>query len=187
MNKFIPLGFFVILAGFLYLGLDLDPKKLPSPLIGKQFPVIEVEDFHTQQKFVTKDRLNTGYSLVNVWASWCATCHVEHKMLMNIAKTGIVQMVGVNYKDNKKQSNCVEADRDHTNYGDCFLKLGGNPFDYVIYDKSGMLGLELGVYRVPETFLVDDKGVIIYKYLGEITPTIWENEIRPLIKNTNSV
>ena len=154
MGKFLPLALFVVLAYFLLDGLGRDTKKLPSPLIGKNFPNIEVVDFHTGEKFFTQDRLKDKFSLVNVWASWCATCHVEHQMLINIAKSNSVQMMGINYKDKKKSSTCVEA---------------------------GKLGLELGVYRVPETFLVNDKGVIIFKHLGEVTPSIWKNDILPLI------
>ncbi len=180
-KKFLPLILFVVLAWFLLEGLGKDPKKLPSPLIGKSFPNLEVEDFHSGEKYFTQNKLNNKISLVNVWASWCLTCHAEHKMLIKIAKTNTVQMVGINYKDKKKLSSCVRADRDHTNFGDCFLSMLGNPFDFVIFDELGSLGLELGVYRVPETFLVDDKGVIVFKHLGEVTPNVWQNEILPLI------
>ena len=181
MSKFLPLALFIVLAWFLLEGLGKDPKKLPSPLIGKAFPNLEVEDFHTGEKFFTKDRLKDKFSLVNVWASWCATCHVEHRMLIKIAKTNIVQMVGINYKDKKKLSRCVEVDRDQTNFGDCFLSMRGNPFDFVIFDELGKLGLELGVYRVPETFLINDKGVIVFKHLGEVTQKLWDEEMLPLI------
>ena len=181
MGKFLPLVLFIVLAYFLLDGLGRDTKKLPSPLIGKNFPSLEVVDFHTGEKFFTQDRLKDKFSLVNVWASWCATCHVEHKMLINIAKSNSVQMMGINYKDKKKLSGCVEVDRDHTNFGDCFLSMRGNPFDFVVFDDVGKLGLELGVYRVPETFLVNDKGVIIFKHMGEITLRIWKDDILPLI------
>ena len=169
MNKFIPLALFVVLAVFLYVGLDLDPKKLPSPLIGKTFPNLEVNDFHTGEKYFTQDRLKNKVSLINVWASWCVTCRAEHELLNNIAKTNKLQMVGINYKDTKKE-------------GTRFLDILGNPFDFVIFDQQGKLGLELGVYATPETFITDKNGVIRFKHIGEITPRIWQTEILPLVE-----
>lgn len=168
MNKFLPLGLFVVLVGFLYVGLGLDPKKLPSPLIGKSFPDMEVEDFHTGEKYSTQDKLKTKISLVNVWASWCATCRAEHEMLMKIAKTNAVQMMGINYKDTKKD-------------GTKFIDVLGNPYNLVIFDQLGKLGLELGVYATPETFLVDQDGIIRFKRIGEMTGRIWEKEVLPLV------
>lgn len=192
MNKFLPLILFVALAYFLLDGLGRDTKKLPSPLIGKTFPNVEVVDFHTGERYFIKDKLRGKVSLVNVWASWCSTCHIEHSMLSKIAKTKQVQMIGVNYKDNllnpvtskkagKKLQKCQYKTRDDTKFGDCFLQMRGNPFDVVVFDELGKLGLELGVYRVPETFLVSDKGIIIFKYLGEITPKIWQEKFASLI------
>ncbi len=169
MNKFIPLALFVVLVGFLYIGLGLDPKKLPSPLIGKAFPNIEVEDFHTGEKYLTQDKLKNKISLVNVWASWCVTCRAEHEMLMKIAKQNTVQMVGINYKDTKKD-------------GNKFIDILGNPYHFVVFDQLGKLGLELGVYATPETFLVDQDGIIRFKRIGEMTQSIWQKEVLPLVK-----
>jgi cytochrome c biogenesis protein CcmG/thiol:disulfide interchange protein DsbE len=169
MNKFIPLALFVVLAVFLYVGLDLDPKKLPSPLIGKTFPNLEVNDFHTGERYFTQDKLKNKVSLINVWASWCVTCRAEHELLNSIAKTNKLQMVGINYKDTKKE-------------GARFLDILGNPFDFVIFDQQGKLGLELGVYATPETFITDKNGVIRFKHIGEITPRIWQAEILPLVE-----
>ncbi|OJA03859.1 redoxin family protein, partial [Bathymodiolus thermophilus thioautotrophic gill symbiont] len=109
----------VVLAWFLYNGLGRDTKKIPSPLIGKTFPSLEVEDFQTGDKFTLPSRLKNKVSLVNVWASWCVTCRAEHKMLNNIAQTSSVQMVGINYKDSKKE-------------GERFLRTLGNPFDFIV-------------------------------------------------------
>lgn len=168
MNKFLPLVLFIVLAGFLYIGLDLDREKLPSPLIGKPFPNLLVEDFYTGEKYPVQNHLNNKISLVNVWASWCVTCRAEHEMLNNIAKDNWVQILGINYKDSKKA-------------GSHFLQTLGNPFDFIIFDKQGKLGLELGVYATPETFVIDKKGIIRFKHIGEITPHIWQNDIAPLI------
>ncbi len=168
MGKFLPLVIFVVLAWFLYDGLGRDTKKLPSPLIGKAFPNLEVEDFQTREKYQLQSRLKNKVSLVNVWASWCVTCRAEHQMLKKIAKVSSVQMVGVNYKDTKKE-------------GKRFLEILGNPFDFIVFDDKGKLGLELGVYATPETFIVDKDGVIQFKRIGEITPQIWQKQMLPLI------
>ncbi len=168
MGKFLPLVIFVVLAWFLYNGLGRDTKKLPSPLIGKAFPNLEVEDFQTREKYQLQSRLKNKVSLVNVWASWCVTCRAEHQMLKKIAKVSSVRMVGVNYKDTKKE-------------GKRFLEILGNPFDFIVFDDKGKLGLELGVYATPETFIVDKDGVIQFKRIGEITPQIWQKQMLPLI------
>lgn len=105
MGKFIPLVIFIVLAWFLYNSLGGDTKKLPSPLIGKIFPNLEVQDFQTGKRYYLQEQLKNKVSLVNVWASWCVTCRAEHQMLNNIAKEGVVQMVGINYKDTKKKAN----------------------------------------------------------------------------------
>ena len=154
----------------MYDGLGRDNKKLPSPLIGKTFPSLEVKDFHTGEKYQLKERLNGKVSLVNVWASWCVTCRAEHKMLNKISTIPQIQMVGINYKDTKKA-------------GKNFLKILGNPFDFIIFDEQGKLGLELGVYATPETFIVDKNGVIRFKRIGEITPHVWQVQMLPLINH----
>ena len=168
MKKFLPLILFVVLAGFLYIGLGLDPKKLPSPLIGKAFPNLQVEDFNTAEIYAVGDKLQGKISLVNVWASWCTTCRAEHEMLMHIAKTNSLQMLGINYKDTKKD-------------GNIFLDRLGNPYDFIVFDPLGKLGLELGVYATPETFIIDQQGIIRFKRIGELTLRIWERQILPLI------
>lgn len=173
MGRFMPLAVFIVLAWFLYDGLGRDTKKLPSPLIGKTFPNLEVEDFQTSEKYHLKDKLKNKLSLVNVWASWCVTCRSEHQMLSYIAKQDVVQMVGINYKDTKKD-------------GVYFLKRLGNPFEFIVFDQQGVLGLELGVYATPETFIVDRNGVIRFKHIGEITSRIWQEQILPLINQLNS-
>jgi cytochrome c biogenesis protein CcmG/thiol:disulfide interchange protein DsbE len=170
MNKFIPLILFVVLAGFLYVGLDLDPKKLPSPLIGKTFPNQEVQDFDTLKTYLTHEKLKDKISLVNVWASWCVTCRAEHEMLNKIAQTNTVQMVGINYKDTKYDA--IQ-----------YLDILYNPYDIIMFDPKGKLGLELGVYATPETFIVDQDGAIKYKLIGQLTKQIWEDEMLPIINN----
>ena len=169
MKKFLPLALFVVLVGFLYVGLDLDPKKLPSPLVGKTFPEVVVEDFDSAEQYPIHQRFKQQVSLVNVWASWCVTCRAEHEMLLEIAKDGRVQMLGINYKDTK-----LEAQQ--------FLDRLGNPYDAIVFDQQGSLGLELGVYATPETFLVDRQGVIQEKHIGQLTSRVWQQKFLPLIQ-----
>ncbi len=169
MTKFLPLAVFVVLAWFLFDGLGRDTKKLPSPLIGKSFPNMEVVDFDTNERYLTHEKLKNNLTLVNVWASWCVTCRAEHEMLMRISRSDSLQMLGVNYKDTKTE-------------GKNFLYRLGNPYDSIIFDKQGKLGLELGVYATPETFIVDQQGVIRFKRIGELTPYIWKEQILPLIQ-----
>ena len=169
MKKFIPLAIFAILLVFLYVGLGKDTKKIPSPFIDKPFPNLMMIDYHTSESDLIKNKFKNDWTLVNFWASWCTTCRTEHPVLMQIKERGEVQMLGVNYKDDKQ-----DADK--------FLTHDGNPFDIIALDKNGNIGLNLGVYAMPESFLVDDKGIIRHKHLGEMTLKIWKEEFLPFIK-----
>ena len=163
MKKIIPLLLFVIFGVFLFLSLNSNPNKLPSPLVGKMFPILEGSDFYTNEKVKLNDLMANQLTLVNVWASWCVTCRKEHQMIMEIAQKNNLKLIGINYKDTK-------------NDGEEYLKVMGNPFDEVIFDPQGKIGMDLGVYATPETFLINKEGLIIYKHIGEITKEIW-NEI----------
>ena len=160
MNKLIPLIVFIILVIFLYLSLNSSPNRLPSPLIGKIFPVLEGADFYTNEKVNLNDLMANQLTLVNVWASWCITCRKEHQMIMDIAQNNNLKIIGINYKDTKDD-------------GEEYLKVMGNPFDEVIFDPEGKIGMDLGVYATPETFLISKEGLIIYKHIGEITKEVW--------------
>jgi cytochrome c biogenesis protein CcmG/thiol:disulfide interchange protein DsbE len=168
MKKFIPLILFVVIAVFLYFSLNVSSSKLPSPLLGKMFPDVEAKDFYSDKSVVLADLFTDNMSLVNVWASWCLTCRQEHQMIMKIAKNNNLQLIGINYKDTK-------AD------GERYLDVMGNPFDIIVFDPSGKIGLDLGVYATPETFLVDQKGLILFKHIGAIDSKIWEEDFIPYI------
>jgi len=168
MKKLMPLIGFIIIAAFLYVSLSSNPRELPSPFIGKAFPDIEVEDFYTGESISLRDTFRGSTTLVNVWASWCVTCRAEHQMLMNIAKESSIQFIGLNYKDTRADANKM-------------LEVMGNPFDLIVFDYKGRAGLELGVYATPETFLVSQQGVILYKHIGEITQQIWLRDFLPHI------
>ena len=170
MKKLIPLILFVIISIFLYFSLNTTSSKLPSPLLGKIFPEIEAEDFYSDESVLLSDLFSDNMSLVNVWASWCVTCRQEHQMMMKIANNNDLQLIGINYKDTR-------AD------GEKYLKVMGNPYDVIVFDPSGKIGLDLGVYATPETFLVNNKGVILYKHIGMIDAKVWEEGFIPYIRN----
>ena len=169
MKKIIPLVIFIIIGIFLFLSLNSNPNKLPSPLIGKMLPELEGKDFYTNEKVKLNDLMDNELTLVNVWASWCATCRKEHQMIMDIAKNESFQLIGINYKDQKKD-------------GQKYLEIMGNPFDEIIFDPEGRIGMELGVYATPETFLINKDGLIVYKHIGEITPEVWNQNFLVQLK-----
>ena len=169
MKKLIPLILFLFIAVFLYFSLNSNSSKLPSPLLGKMFPNIKAKDFYSNESVLLIDLFNDNMSLVNVWASWCVTCRQEHQMLMKIATNKDLQLIGINYKDTR-------AD------GERYLEVMGNPFDVIVFDPSGKIGLDLGVYATPETFLVNQQGVILFKHIGAIDSKVWEEDFVPYIK-----
>ena len=160
MKKIIPLVIFIIIGIFLFLSLNSNPNKLPSPLIGKMLPELEGKDFYTNENVKLNDFMENKIVLLNVWASWCITCRKEHQMIMDIANNDNLKLIGINYKDQK-------------NEGQKYLEIMGNPFDEIIYDPEGRIGMELGVYATPETFLINKDGLIVYKHIGELTPEVW--------------
>ena len=173
MKKILPLFVFLVVGVFLFLSLNSDPNKLPSPLVGKKFPIIEGTDFYSNETVKLNDLMDNKLALVNVWASWCVTCRKEHQVIMNIAKNNNLKLIGINYKDTKSD-------------GRQYLKVMGNPFDEIVFDPNGEIGMELGVYATPETFLISREGLIIHKHIGEITKEIWNENFLPLINVTES-
>ena len=173
MKKILPLLVFLVVGVFLFLSLNSDPNKLPSPLVGKKFPIIEGTDFYSNETVKLNDLMDNNLALVNVWASWCVTCRKEHQVIMNIATKNNLKLIGINYKDTKSD-------------GEEYLKVMGNPFDEIVFDPNGEIGMELGVYATPETFLISREGLIIHKHIGEITKEIWNENFLPLINLTES-
>lgn len=171
MKYIIPLVIFLALAGFLMVGLQHDPREVPSPLIGKPAPEFSLPRLDDPSKTVTKQDMLGKVWLMNVWSSWCGSCRQEHPIMVKIGKDGqkIVPIIGLDYKDK-------DAD------GLRFLRQGGDPYDFSIKDPTGEVGIEFGVYGVPETFVIDKKGVIRYKQIGPITQQAWDKTIHPLIK-----
>jgi len=169
MNRFlIPLGVFAVLVAFLAIGLTLNPREVPSPLVGKAAPPFELPTLAAPDKtFASKERLGSVWML-NVWASWCAACRDEHPVLVDLAKSGAVPIYGLNYKDRRE-----DALR--------WLSVYQDPYRLSVVDADGRIGIDYGVYGVPETYLIDKKGVIRYKQIGPVTRDIVAQKILPLV------
>jgi cytochrome c biogenesis protein CcmG/thiol:disulfide interchange protein DsbE len=170
----VPLGLFLGLALILSIGLRLgDPGELPSALIGAPAPdfvLPPIEGAPPVLPGLAKADLEKGQViLLNVWASWCGPCRIEHPVLMDIAASGEVALYGLNYKDEAPEA---------LN----FLAALGNPYSRSGADKSGRVGIDFGVYGVPETFVINGQGEIIYKHVGPLTARSWKNDIRPIVE-----
>lgn len=162
----LPLAIFLLIAVFLYRGLFLDPTELPSALIGKPLPSFSLPSVEDPQRLVSADDIKGKAALVNVWATWCVACKVEHPVLNKLAEQGVV-IHGVNYKDDN-----AAAQKWLDDFHD--------PYRLNIRDEQGSLGLDLGVYGAPETFLVDKQGIIRHKYVGVIDERVWREQLAAL-------
>ena len=169
MRFLLPLGIFVALVAFLAVGLGLKPREVPSPLIGKPAPHFSLAVLHEPSKLAQpKDMLGKVW-LLNVWATWCGACREEHPVLMDLARKGIVPIYGLDYKDNSMQALVL-------------LRQMGNPYQVTAFDADGRVGIDYGVYGVPETYVIDRKGIIRYKLVGPVTQELLDNKILPLVK-----
>jgi len=169
LRYLVPLAVFTVLLVFLWVGLSLDPREVPSPLIGKPAPAFDPEQLHAPGKrFATAD-LKGQVWLLNVWASWCVSCRTEHPLLMQLAKANVVPVVGLDYKDKP-------AD------GREWLTQNGNPYSLSVIDQDGRAGIDWGVYGVPETFVVDKQGIIRFKQIGPVSVESLEQKILPLVR-----
>jgi cytochrome c biogenesis protein CcmG, thiol:disulfide interchange protein DsbE len=165
----IPLGVFLVLCAFLLVGLWRDPREVPSPLIGKPAPSFVLAQLHEPAKTLGPADLKGQVWLLNVWASWCVSCREEHPLLVELAKAKVVPIVGLNYKDESAA-------------GRRWLAQYGDPYNASVVDRDGRVGLDWGVYGVPETFVVDKAGTIRYKQIGPITAEALEKKILPLVR-----
>jgi cytochrome c biogenesis protein CcmG/thiol:disulfide interchange protein DsbE len=168
----LPLALFVVLVGFLAVGLKLDPREVPSPLIGKPAPAFALTRLDDADQTIRREDMLGKVWMLNVWASWCAACREEHPHLVAFAKTKAMPILGLNYKDTRKD-------------GLGWLARFGNPYDASLFDADGRVGIEFGVYGVPETFIIDKQGVIRFKQIGPITPDILQTRVVPLLKELN--
>ena len=170
MRFLMPLGIFVALVAFLAVGLGLKPREVPSPLIGKPAPNFSLAVLHEPSKLAQpKDMLGKVW-LLNVWATWCGACREEHPVLMDLARKGIVPIYGLDYKDNSMQALVL-------------LRQMGNPYQVTAFDADGRVGIDYGVYGVPETYVIDRLGIIRYKLVGPVTQELLDSKILPLVKD----
>ncbi len=170
MGRFlIPLGVFGLLAVFLFIGLSLKPSEIPSPLLDKAAPAFALPQLHEPDENFTPADLRGQVWLFNVWASWCVSCRDEHPLLLDLARTGEVPIYGLNYKDQRQ-----DAVR--------WLQQLGNPYIASAYDLEGQVGIDYGVYGVPETYVIDREGVIRHKHIGPITLKVLTDEILPIVR-----
>ena len=168
-KSLIPLAVFIVLVGVLAIGLTRDPHEIPSPLIGKPAPSFTAPVLDGGGKtFSAKDMLGKVW-LLNTWASWCVACRQEHPILVEFSKTGTLPIIGLDYKDK-------DAD------GLKWISRYGNPYNVSITDSDGRIGIDFGVYGVPESFLIDKGGIIRYKQIGPFTEEALRDKLLPLVR-----
>lgn len=165
----LPLAIFIVLAVFLFVGLRLNPRDVPSPFIGKPAPAFQLTQLAQPERTFSPQQMQGQVWLLNVWASWCVACRVEHPLLVDLAKKNVVPIVGLNYKDKRDAA-----------LG--WLGQLGDPYQLSVADTDGRVGIDYGVYGVPETFVIDKTGVIRFKQIGPITDDVWRNKILPLVQ-----
>ena len=170
MNRaLIPLMAFMVLVVFLGIGLTKDPRKLPSPFIGKTAPAFTLPLLHELDKTFSPKSMLGKVWILNVWASWCVSCRAEHHVLNSMIKTNKVNLIGLNYKDEVADARG-------------WLGRYGDPYQLSVSDVEGLIGIEWGVYGVPETFVIDKKGIVRLKHTGPVSNKDVMEEIIPLVK-----
>lgn len=169
MSRFLlPFAVFLVLLGFLFVGLKLNPREVPSPLIGKPAPAFTLSQLHEPAQTFSPQSMRGRVWLLNVWASWCVACRDEHPLLVDFARSHPVAVVGLNYKDRPEDAQA-------------WLARLGDPYVLSVSDPEGRVGIDFGVYGVPETFLIDSQGIIRHKQIGPVTAEVLQEEILPLI------
>ena len=169
MKRFLPLAIFLVLAVFLAVGLGLNPREVPSPLIDKPAPKFRLPQLQDPGKTLGTEDLKGNVWILNVWASWCVACLEEHPILVDFSKQNVLPIYGLNYKDKR-----ADALR--------WLDRHGNPYTLSIADNDGRIGIDYGVYGVPETYVIDRDGIIRYKRIGPVTVQILQERILPLVR-----
>ncbi|MGE5615561.1 MAG: DsbE family thiol:disulfide interchange protein [Bacillota bacterium] len=169
LKYIIPLAVFGVLVAFFAIGLTRDPREVPSPFIGKPAPSFQLQRLEEPGRTFSPADMKGQVWMLNVWASWCVSCREEHPLLVEMSKRQLVPLVGLNYKDKRDD-------------GLKWLRKFGDPYAMSAYDDEGKVGIDYGVYGVPETFVIDKEGVIRYKQIGPITPESLEKTLLPLIR-----
>jgi cytochrome c biogenesis protein CcmG/thiol:disulfide interchange protein DsbE len=169
LRRSLPLAIFLVVLAFLFVGLFRDPREVPSPLIDKPAPAFSLTRLHEPELRLTNVDMQGQVWLLNVWASWCVSCRVEHPLLLDLAKANVVPVIGLAYKDQPSD-------------GLKWLASNGDPYKMSIVDLDGRVGIDFGVYGVPETFVIDKAGVIRYKQIGPLTADALKQTILPLVR-----
>jgi cytochrome c biogenesis protein CcmG/thiol:disulfide interchange protein DsbE len=168
LSYLVPLAIFFILALFLFRGLSLDPKRVPSPLVGKPMPEFSLPRLQDPAATLSDSDLKGKVSVLNIWATWCVSCRAEHEVLLQLANTGSVDIYGLNYKDERAKAQQ-------------WLRQLGDPYVANAFDADGRTGIDWGVYGAPETFIMDKQGMIRHKHIGPLTVDALNSTILPLI------
>jgi cytochrome c biogenesis protein CcmG, thiol:disulfide interchange protein DsbE len=167
---FLPLLIAVVLGMVLFAGIGKDPTKLESALIGKPVPAFSLKDLNTPDTLLDESLFKGKVQLLNVWGTWCPACRDEHDDLMWLAQDKGVSIIGLNYKDNREDALV-------------WLERLGDPYSTSIYDPRGTLGFDLGVYGAPETFVIDEQGVVRYRHVGVVNEKVWQETLLPVIND----
>jgi cytochrome c biogenesis protein CcmG/thiol:disulfide interchange protein DsbE len=173
LRYLIPLALFAGVSVFLFKGLSINPRVVPSPLIGKPVPEFTLPRLKEPEQTLSSEELKGRVYLLNVWATWCVSCRTEHPLLVQLSRAGLVDIYGLNWKDDR-----VEALS--------WLRTLGDPFVANAFDESGRVAIDWGVYGAPETFVVDRQGIIRYKYAGPLSVELLKEEILPLVNELKS-
>jgi len=160
---------FAALVILLAVGLTLNPREVPSPLIGKPAPAFDLPLLHAPDRTLRQKEMLGKVWVLNVWASWCPPCLEEHPVVTALARSGLVPVVGLNYKDARDDALS-------------WLRRNGDPYEFSVFDANGRIGIDYGVYGVPETYVIDRRGVIRYKRIGPLTPEVSRDKVQPLLK-----
>jgi len=169
----LPLLLFSLLVVLFIFGMRIDPRKVPSPLIGKPLPAFELAQLQHPELTLSEQSLHGEVVLVNVWASWCVSCRYEHPVLLAFSRQNHAKVYGLNYKDTRKDA--LQ-----------WLRQYGDPYEASAFDPQGRTGLDFGVYGVPETYVLDKDGIIRYKHIGPVSQEDLDERILPLIKKLKS-
>ena len=194
MKKFlIPLALFFVLVVFLAIGLKRDPKEIPSPLMGRVAPAFTLPTLDPNAPAFDPQQMRGQVWMLNVWATWCVACRQEHPLLVAFSKANQLPIVGLNYKEVQAQDLPQGAQPDTAQTlaiarqkSAAWLQRFGNPYAVSVFDLDGRVGINYGVYGVPETYLIDQAGVIRYKQIGVLTPEVLTEKILPLVKALNA-
>ena len=192
LKYLIPFLIFVALVALFAYAFRLDPREVPSPLVGKPAPAFSLPQVGApEQNFAPKDMLGKVW-LLNVWATWCVSCREEHPILVELAKNKALPLVGLNYKevrgDGSLDSDKIAPDAEKKlalERADAWLNEHGNPYVLSVLDLDGRVGIDYGVYGVPETYIIDKAGIIRLKHIGPVTPDVYSSKILPLVAELN--